>query len=265
MFSTRRLLKALPSEPRYPYNAYMNELVLDNKTYVSSKRAAEITGYAKDYVGQLCREGRVEARLVGRNWYILKSALEKHRFATEEGSKEPAMPAQGKSALEEWDRPRYKIEDRIELPSVNRLQALEIAGDEPEEAPSAVEAMQEAWRGWFSPEKESELATEGELEEDVPIAIHTLEEAESSAETLNLRRIREYAPEEQEEEVAESSVNSLSMGGSTGYSVLRAFFLCLTLVVIIVGYIGAGFTTINATSYKPVDMIAGTLIYNQTK
>ncbi len=42
----------------------MNELTLDGKTYVSSRRAAEITGYAKDYVGQLCREGHVEARLV---------------------------------------------------------------------------------------------------------------------------------------------------------------------------------------------------------
>jgi hypothetical protein len=51
----------------------MDELTLDDKAYLSSKRAAQVTGYAKDYVGQLCREGRVEARLVGRNWYVLES------------------------------------------------------------------------------------------------------------------------------------------------------------------------------------------------
>lgn len=38
----------------------MDELIIGEKTYLSSKRAAKITGYAKDYVGQLCREGRVE-------------------------------------------------------------------------------------------------------------------------------------------------------------------------------------------------------------
>ncbi len=52
----------------------MDELILDDKKYLSSKRAAKVTGYAKDYVGQLCREGRVEARLVGRNWYLPEPA-----------------------------------------------------------------------------------------------------------------------------------------------------------------------------------------------
>jgi hypothetical protein len=62
----------------------MDEITLDDKTYVSSKRAAKITGYAKDYVGQLCREGRVEARLVGRNWYVLESSIREHRFGAPE-------------------------------------------------------------------------------------------------------------------------------------------------------------------------------------
>ena len=50
------------------------------RQYVSSKRAAKITGYAKDYVGQLCREGRVSARLVGRNWYVLESSIREAPF-----------------------------------------------------------------------------------------------------------------------------------------------------------------------------------------
>jgi|CXWL01.1.fsa_nt_gi hypothetical protein len=58
----------------------MDELTLDNKIYISSKKAAAITGYAKDYVGQLCREGRVAARLVGRSWYVLEESIKSHRF-----------------------------------------------------------------------------------------------------------------------------------------------------------------------------------------
>lgn len=56
-----------------------DELFLAGKKYVSSKRAAEITGYAKDYVGQLCRGGKLEAKLIGRNWYINLESLMKNR------------------------------------------------------------------------------------------------------------------------------------------------------------------------------------------
>lgn len=69
----------------------MDEITLDGKTYISSKKAAAITGYAKDYVGQLCREGRVEARLVGRSWYVYEPSLEAHRF--EDGRKAPEKEA----------------------------------------------------------------------------------------------------------------------------------------------------------------------------
>jgi hypothetical protein len=58
----------------------MNELTIQGKTYISSKRAAEITGYAKDYVGQLSREGYIEATMVGRSWYVLESSIKAHRF-----------------------------------------------------------------------------------------------------------------------------------------------------------------------------------------
>ena len=62
----------------------MDELTFDDQIYLSSKRAAQITGYAKDYVGQLCREGRVVARLIGRNWYVLESSIREHRFGPAE-------------------------------------------------------------------------------------------------------------------------------------------------------------------------------------
>ncbi|MBI2618361.1 helix-turn-helix domain-containing protein [Candidatus Kaiserbacteria bacterium] len=50
-------------------------LMLDGKEYISSKRAAELMGYTQDYIGQLCRTGKIEARQVGRGWYIPSSVV----------------------------------------------------------------------------------------------------------------------------------------------------------------------------------------------
>lgn len=57
----------------------MDELVVDGERYISSKRAARLSGYAKDYIGQLCRAGKIDAKMVGRSWYIKESALKEHR------------------------------------------------------------------------------------------------------------------------------------------------------------------------------------------
>ena len=71
----------------------MDELVIGDKKYVSSKQAAKVTGYAKDYIGQLCREGRVPARLVGRSWYVLESAIHDHRFGDQKTPREQEASA----------------------------------------------------------------------------------------------------------------------------------------------------------------------------
>lgn len=90
----------------------MDELTLDQQKYLSSKRAAQITGYAKDYVGQLCREGRVKARLVGRNWYVLESSILEHRFGAEESQNDTQEAVQplGRS----WEPATY-ISERVDM------------------------------------------------------------------------------------------------------------------------------------------------------
>ena len=52
-----------------------SNITLDGIDYVSSKRAAQIMGYTQDYVGQLCRGGKIEAKQIGRGWYIPKSVV----------------------------------------------------------------------------------------------------------------------------------------------------------------------------------------------
>lgn len=56
----------------------MDELILSGKKYISSKRASALTGYAKDYIGQLARSGKIAATRVGRSWYVDESELLVH-------------------------------------------------------------------------------------------------------------------------------------------------------------------------------------------
>lgn len=55
-------------------------LVFEGKAFISSKRAARITNYTADYVGQLCRSGKINAKLLGRNWYIEEVSIRNHKL-----------------------------------------------------------------------------------------------------------------------------------------------------------------------------------------
>lgn len=126
----------------------MQELIIDGKTYISSKRAAEITGYARDYVGQLCREGHVTARLVGRSWYVLEDSIRAHRFGEEEAVEVPS------ESVTEWESPRYVPESAPEMPKVPTREQQQVSV---EEKVAALSDMQEAWKDWFEKKQEEIL------------------------------------------------------------------------------------------------------------
>ncbi|XKT74472.1 MAG: helix-turn-helix domain-containing protein [Patescibacteria group bacterium UBA2163] len=56
----------------------MEEVQINGQAYISSKRAAEISGYTQDYVGQLARDRKISATRIGRSWYIDESDLREH-------------------------------------------------------------------------------------------------------------------------------------------------------------------------------------------
>ncbi|MEN9614018.1 MAG: hypothetical protein RLZZ347_325 [Candidatus Parcubacteria bacterium] len=56
-----------------------SSLVLNGKTYISARRGAEIAGYSGDYVGQLCRAGKIDAEMVGKSWFVSESSLVSHK------------------------------------------------------------------------------------------------------------------------------------------------------------------------------------------
>src|SRR3989344_1950178 len=51
----------------------------DGKGHISTSRAAKITGYSPDYVGQMARAGIIPSRQVGNRWYVEHAGILKHK------------------------------------------------------------------------------------------------------------------------------------------------------------------------------------------
>lgn len=66
----------------------MESVVFDGKEYTKASVLAERFRYTQDYLGQLCRGKKVDARLVGRAWYINLDSLQSHRSARYKAQKE---------------------------------------------------------------------------------------------------------------------------------------------------------------------------------
>lgn len=272
----------------------MNELTLDGKTYVSSKRAAEITGYAKDYVGQLCREGHVEARLVGRNWYVLESSIREHRFGAK-GEVASAAKKEPVNMARTWDPPRYEVETPAYIPALTPIEEEKIipaAREEPKKAHDPlVSDMQAAWQEWFSrkseaaavPESIEEAAetpepepiAEEKEEEAVPIAITPIEDEEVATqeefEPVYAAREEVYTEDEEEAEIEEEIRSEANRGRTQGTFarnlILRSVFVGISLIAFAVSMIGTGFAEKIAGSklYRlpEINLISGVSSYNK--
>lgn len=163
----------------------MDELTIEGKLYISSKRAAKVSGYAKDYIGQLCREGRVDSKLVGRSWYVYEPSIREHRFnderskakkkgmSAEMAPEDTGEPAETPVLQKTWEQPTYTPEVVELLPEVTP-QAV-AAGEMPEEHLKTTSEMQSAWQEWFAgrvttaastPREEAPIAPAPPLEEE---------------------------------------------------------------------------------------------------
>jgi hypothetical protein len=70
-----------------------NDLVFEGKNYISSKRAANITSYAQDYIGQLCRAGKLEGKMIGRSWFVSEESLLGHQKSAAGAASDIQQPA----------------------------------------------------------------------------------------------------------------------------------------------------------------------------
>ena len=244
----------------------MDEILIEEKKYVSSKRAAKMTGYAKDYIGQLCREGRVPARLVGRSWYVLETAIQDHRFGTPDEMSHPEPTYQ--PFLES---PHYEASLDELLPSINQLRQ---PSGYPEAGGDTETHLQDSWRAWFDRVAETEVvapaiekpeATEDaekkkEEEGEVNVPIHAVYR-QPPEELLPRRHLEVRPPGEsmgqtmrQKKQKASNSVmlRAIQVGG-----------IVLATIAVAVAIIGSGYLDKYILSNSQVRIISGIGLYNK--
>lgn len=146
----------------------MDELVLEGKVFIKAARAAKNLGYATDYVGQLCRSGKIDAHLIGRTWYVNEEQLGTHRVEKKRMSRVKAR-AYAKKSIEENRSGKQKtqntyknIDIRYESDAENLLP--EIKKEKPDVNYFATQA--DSARTEKKNTKKSEMVEESEKEED---------------------------------------------------------------------------------------------------
>lgn len=65
-----------------------NSLILQDKNYISAKRVQELFGYSSDYVGQLCRLGKIDAKMIGQTWFVTEESIISHKLSVNESIKD---------------------------------------------------------------------------------------------------------------------------------------------------------------------------------
>lgn len=263
----------------------MDEILIGEKKYVSSKLAAKATGYAKDYIGQLCREGRVPARLVGRGWYVLESAIHDHRFGNlknepvEEAKTVPPVAPPLKST---WESPRYEALDAEILPPVSRLhsrESSEITSDKNKGTEITQQHIEDTWKAWFDrfepvaetaapeaapvepavaeePEKEPE-PVEIEIEEDVKIPIRSIYHTQYQPSP------EEMMPREVERPVYMAQEVRRSSKGRGLVSTLQLAGAIVAVITASAAVLGSGYLDSYAFSNNQIGAVAGVTIYNR--
>jgi hypothetical protein len=125
-----------------------DSLILEGIQYISSKRAADLTDYTKDYVGQLCRAKKVDAHLIGRNWYVSEEGILAHKRG------------EGKHSKKEKDTDENFVdEEPIELEMTSESESTD--------APATDEIKTDIAVDESELEEETDIKKENELEESV--------------------------------------------------------------------------------------------------
>ena len=100
----------------------MNSVSINNKEYFKASSVAREFGYTTDYLGQLCRAGKIDAELVGRSWYVDKRSLEEHKGgryrSAAKKSKEALAAAKQSTLTDPAQQPRKSFYSRLPVHSV---------------------------------------------------------------------------------------------------------------------------------------------------
>lgn len=50
-------------------------ITINNETYITVEKAAELTGYNSSYIGRLAADGKIQATKIGRAWAVSKQSV----------------------------------------------------------------------------------------------------------------------------------------------------------------------------------------------
>ncbi len=265
----------------------MDEILIEEKKYISSKRAAKMTGYAKDYIGQLCREGRVPARLVGRSWYVLETAIQDHRFGDNQAKQDIQTSTQASEAKASTkESPYYEASSVNILPSVNRLRNTEHLTSEnlQEEGPKESHPLQDSWRAWFDHVKTAEQDTivtsensDNDKEEKKENENKVEAEREDSSVDVPIHVVYEPLPKDllpistkdfsDVQDVGQTNQVSLPRKITGARLLMRTtgniVGMLLAIVLVVLAAIGTGYFDTYFISTKQANIISGITVYNK--
>jgi hypothetical protein len=109
----------------------VQKISFGNKDYVKASEAAKRFKYTQDYVGQLCRAKKVDARLVGRVWYVNLDSITEYRKTKHTTQKKKTSLSQENKPLGRKAAP--KVEPVVRPKTARYLQEVF-----PKEAKSAI-------------------------------------------------------------------------------------------------------------------------------
>lgn len=259
----------------------MDEIIIEEKRYISSKQAAKMTGYAKDYIGQLCREGRVPARLVGRSWYVLEAAIQDHRFGTAAVEPEVKAPPEAEVSAplsSHMQTPRYIVGTEDTLPPINELKEAVTAEEEAIQVEETPGNLQESWHAWFEnanvapiavsedpvPDLDEQETSENEsVEVNIPVrAIHHSLYQPDTEEVLP-QIVKHYsAPRSDIEERYIAPEKPVKARRSMAGAIQMAGIMVATASVV-VAVIGTGYLDTYILGNRSVSFVAGVSLYNK--
>ncbi len=77
-----------------------SEIFFNGIRYISANEAASISGLTRDYIARQCREGRIDGKRVGKNWYLENSSFEQFLILREHAASERSETLAKERALE---------------------------------------------------------------------------------------------------------------------------------------------------------------------
>ncbi|MHB8660337.1 MAG: hypothetical protein ACYC75_00135 [Minisyncoccota bacterium] len=258
----------------------MDEILIDEKKYVSSKRAAKVTGYAKDYIGQLCREGRVPARLVGRSWYVLETAIHDHRFGDQKIDEDTVLntepPAAGFPST--WESPRYESSPAQVLPSINRLRDTDHSIPEDTRDDEVSQKLHDSWRAWFDRVADVEATAPAATfqAKEKGAEKQEIEEIEEGEVSVPIRALHQQIPEEllPRRSYTESGFQADSSSSDFNddetqrtyrrvFKTIQILGALLAALMLFLALMSTGYFDYYAASSKQVGVITGVSLYNK--